>query len=168
MRGAKSNVNKSPVHIVSAWASENNLVFGQVRVNEKSNEITAIPELLDKLMIKGTIITIDAMGTQTDIVEKIIKNESSSILAVKENPKQLLEEINDEFTFSKEIDLDSIIDIGHGRIESRKCSAISNFTFIENKDQKWKNLNQIIKPKLRIRNLLKTEKTEKQGIAGKD
>jgi predicted transposase YbfD/YdcC len=143
--GAKSKGVKSPVHMVSAWANENNLVLGQVRVNDKSNEITAIPELLDKLMIQGNIITIDAMGTQTNIVEKIIKNEADYILAVKENQKQLLEEIIDEFKFSKEIEVDTHIDIGHGRIETRKCSVISNFLFIENKDEKWKNLNQVIK-----------------------
>jgi predicted transposase YbfD/YdcC len=143
--GAKSKGVKSPVHMVSAWANENNLVLGQVRVNDKSNEITAIPELLDKLMIQGNIITIDAMGTQTNIVEKIIKNEADYILAVKENQKQLLEEIIDEFKFSKEIEVDTHIDIGHGRIETRKCSVISNFLFIENKDEKWKKLNQVIK-----------------------
>ena len=85
--GAKSKGVKSPVHMVSAWANENNLVLGQVRVNDKSNEITAIPELLDKLMIQGNIITIDAMGTQTDIIENIIKKEADYILAVKENQK---------------------------------------------------------------------------------
>ncbi|WP_094152553.1 ISAs1 family transposase [Flavobacterium psychrophilum] len=103
------------------------------------NEITAIPELLDKLMIKGNIITINAMGTQTNIVDKIIKNEADYILAFKDNQKQLLEEIKDEFRFGKEIELVSNIDIGHGRIETRKCSVISNFLFIENKDGKWKN-----------------------------
>lgn len=143
--GAKSKGVKSPVHMVSAWANENNLVLGQIRVNDKSNEITAIPELLDKLMIQGNIITIDAMGTQTDIAEKIIKNDADYILAVKENQKQLLEEIIDEFKFSKEIKVDTHIDIGHGRIETRKCSVISNFLFIENKDEKWKKLNQVIK-----------------------
>ena len=143
--GAKSKGVKSPVHMVSAWANENNLVLGQVRVNDKSNEITAIPELLDKLMIQGNIITIDAMGTQTDIIEKIIKKEADYILAVKENQKQLLQEIIDEFKFSKEIEVDTNIDIGHGRIETRKCSVISNFLFIENKDEKWKKLNQVIK-----------------------
>ncbi len=113
--------------------------LGQVRVNDKLNEITAIPELLDKLMIKGNIITINAMGTQTNIVDKIIKNEADYILAFKDNQKQLLEEIKDEFRFGKEIELVSNIDIGHGRIETRKCSVISNFLFIENKDGKWKN-----------------------------
>jgi len=91
--GAKSKGIKSPVHMVSAWANKNNLVLGQIRVNEKSNKITAIPELLDKLMIQGNIITIDAMGTQTNIAEKIIENGADYILAVKENQKQLFEEI---------------------------------------------------------------------------
>jgi predicted transposase YbfD/YdcC len=143
--GAKSKGIKSPVHMVSAWANENNLVLGQVRVNEKSNEITAIPELLDKLMIQGNIITIDAMGTQTDIAEKIIENGADYILAVKENQKKLLEEIIDEFKFAKEIAVDTSVDIGHGRIETRKCSVVSDFLFIENQNNRWKNLKQIIK-----------------------
>lgn len=143
--GAKSKGKKSPVHMVSAWANENNLVLGQVRVNEKSNEITAIPELLDKLMIQGNIITIDAMGTQTNIAEKIIENGADYILAVKENQKQLLEEIIDEFKFAKEIAIDTSIDIGHGRIETRKCSVVSDFLFFENQNNRWKNLKQIIK-----------------------
>jgi predicted transposase YbfD/YdcC len=143
--GAKSKGVKSPVHMVSAWANENNLVFGQLRVNDKSNESTAIPELLDLLMIQGNIITIDAMGTQTDIAEKIIKNKADYILAVKENQKKFLEEIKDEFKFAKEIQIDTNTDIGHGRIETRKCSVISNFLFIQNKDEKWKKINQVIK-----------------------
>jgi predicted transposase YbfD/YdcC len=145
LRGAKSKGKKSPVHMVSAWANENNVVLGQVRVNDKSNEITAIPELLDKLIIQGNIITIDAMGTQTDVAEKIIKNGADYILAVKGNQKQLLEEIIDEFKFSKDIETDTDIDMGHGRIETRKCSVISNFFFIENPNDKWKNINQVIK-----------------------
>ena len=145
LRGAKSNGKKSPVHMVSAWANENNLVLGQVKVNEKSNEITAIPELLDKLMIHGNIITIDAMGTQTDIAEKIIKNGADYILAVKGNQKQLLEEIIDEFKFSKDLETYTHLDMGHGRIETRKCSVISNFQFIENQDNKWRNINQVVR-----------------------
>lgn len=70
VRGTKSNGEASPIHIVGAWASEQNLVAGQVKVNDKSNEITAIPELLDLLFIDGDIVTIDAMGTQTVIAEK--------------------------------------------------------------------------------------------------
>lgn len=145
LRGAKSNGKKSPVHMVSAWANDSNLVLGQVKVNEKSNEITAIPELIENLMLEGNIITIDAMGTQTDIAEKIIKNGADYILAVKENQKQLLEEIKDEFKFSKNIIIDTSIDIGHGRIETRKCSVVSDFLFILNENEKWKSLKQVIK-----------------------
>lgn len=145
IRGAKSNGKKSPVHMVSAWANESNLVLGQVRVNEKSNEITAIPELLEAILIQGNIITIDAMGTQTAIADKIIEGDADYILAVKDNQKQLLEEIKDEFKFSKNIIVDKDIDMGHGRIETRICSVISDFKFIENKGNKWRGLNQVIK-----------------------
>ena len=145
LRGAKSKGKKSPVHMVSAWANQNNLVLGQVKVDEKSNEITAIPELLDTLLIEGNIITIDAMGTQTSIANKIIENGADYILAVKENQEELLEEIKDEFRFSKDIEISTDIDFGHGRIETRKCSVISEFQFIENIDNKWNSLNQIIK-----------------------
>ena len=158
LRGAKSNGKKSPVHMVSAWANENNLVLGQVRVNEKSNEITAIPTLIENLMIKDCIVTIDAMGTQTDIAEKIINNGADYILAVKENQKQLLEEIKDEFKFSKNIETDTNIDIGHGRIETRTCSVISDFLFIENKNDKWKKLKQVIK----IESIREFKNSEKQ------
>jgi len=144
IRGAKSKGKKSPVHMVSAWANQNNLVLGQVRVNEKSNEITAIPELIDKLFIEGNIITIDAMGTQTDIADKIIENKADYILAVKENQPQLLEGIKDEFRFSRDIETDTDVDFGHGRIETRTCSVISDFQFIED-DNKWNKLQQIIK-----------------------
>ena len=145
IRGAKSAGKKSPVHMVSAWASQNNLVLGQVRVNEKSNEITAIPELIEKLCVSGNIITIDAMGTQTDIADKIIENEADYILAVKGNQEQLLEQIKDEFHFAKQIETDENVDIGHGRIETRKCSVITDFQFIENEDNKWNKLTQIVK-----------------------
>jgi len=71
--------------MVSAWAHQNNLVLGQVKVNEKSNEITAIPKLLEVLSLKNSIVTIDAMGCQTAIVEKIIEKEADYVLAVKNN-----------------------------------------------------------------------------------
>ena len=70
IRGAKSHGKKSPIHMVSAWACENNLVLGQIKTNEKSNEITAIPNLLDILDVSGNIVSIDAMGTQKEIAKK--------------------------------------------------------------------------------------------------
>lgn len=145
VRGAKSNGEKSPVHIVGAWATQHNLVAGQVKVNDKSNEITAIPELLDMLLIKGNIITIDAMGTQTEIAKKIIEKEADYILAVKENQKQLFEDIKDEFRFSKSTQTNQTVDLGHGRIETRVCTVLSDFQFIDKENNKWAELNQIIK-----------------------
>ncbi|NPD85030.1 ISAs1 family transposase, partial [Lentimicrobium sp. L6] len=91
------------------------------------------------------IITIDAMGTQTDIADKIIESEADYILAVKGNQEQLLEHIKDEFRFAKQIEKNENIDIGHGRIETRKCSVITDFQFIENDDNKWNKLTQIVK-----------------------
>ena len=101
------------------------------------------------LFLEGDVVTIDAMGTQTAIAEKIISKGAHYILAVKENQKNLSEEIIDEFRFGKNVDFFEHLDIGHGRIETRKCSVISNFQFINNEDEngteKWKNLKSIIK-----------------------
>ncbi len=145
LRGAKSKGKKSPVHMVSAWASANNLVLGQTKVNKKSNEIKTIPELLEALFLEGNIVTIDAMGTQTQIADKIIDKQADYILSVKGNQKELFEQIKDEFRFAKEIDFNETIDCGHGRIETRKCTVISDFKFIENTNDKWKKLRQIVK-----------------------
>jgi len=144
IRGAKSHGKKSPVHMVSAWACENNLVLGQIKVDEKSNEITAIPKLLEILAVEGSIITIDAMGCQKDIAEIIIENDANYILAVKENQASLLENIQDEFLFSKQITKDVSVDGDHGRIETRVCSVITNFQHVV-KDGDWKNLNAVVK-----------------------
>ena len=90
LRGSRDK-GKSAVHIVSAWASANSLVLGQYRVDEKSNEITAIPELLRILHIKGALITIDAMGCQKDIAEQIVDAGADYLLAVKGNQRKLLD-----------------------------------------------------------------------------
>ena len=98
IRGSKDSFHgRSPIHMVSAWAAENELVLGQIKVDEKSNEITAIPQLLSLLDIEGSIITIDAMGTQTDIAEVIIENKADYILAVKGNQHDLLDQIQGRF-----------------------------------------------------------------------
>jgi len=144
IRGAKANGKKSPFHMVSAWATNNNLVLGQVKVSEKSNEITAIPKLLELITVKGCTVTIDAMGCQQEIARKIIEQEADYILAVKENQKQLHQDIVDEFRFGKNIQVDLSEDLDHGRIETRKCSVITDFKFIENKEE-WTGLKSIIK-----------------------
>lgn len=144
LRGAKSDGKKSPFHMVSAWASNNNMVLGQVKVSQKSNEITAIPKLLELITVKGCIVTIDAMGCQVDIADKIIKQEANYILAVKENQKELHQDIQDEFSFGKDVKTSLSEELDHGRIETRKCSVITNFQFIES-DKKWAELKTIIK-----------------------
>lgn len=143
IRGAKHKGKKSPIHMVSAWACENNLVLGQVKTDEKSNEIKAIPNLLDILDISGNTVSIDAIGTQKEIAKKIIDNDANYILAVKGNQPQLLEDIEDEFRFTKQIEKDKNEDLGHGRIETRICSVITDFQFIENRNE-WGNLKSII------------------------
>ncbi len=144
IRGAKSHGKKSPIHMVSAWADGSNVVLGQVKVSEKSNEITAIPDLLEVLLLKGCIVTIDAMGCQTDIASKIVEKDAAYILAVKENQKQLYLDIRDEFRFGKNIRTTVSQDLGHGRIETRKCSVITDFGHIED-PERWERLQTIIK-----------------------
>lgn len=92
-RSRDESKEKRPIHVVSAWASEASLVLGQLRVDEKTNEIKAIPELLDILCLKGCVVTIDAMGTQKEIAEKIIEKEADYILQVKGNQQSLMEDI---------------------------------------------------------------------------
>ena len=144
IKGAKSSGGKSPVHMVSAWASKNNLVLGQVKVTDKSNEITAIPTLLEALDLKQTIVTIDAMGCQKEIAEAIIRKEADYILAVKANQDHLYEDIINEFQSENSVYSHKHTDIGHGRIETRVSSCISDLEFIDNA-REWKNLKTIIK-----------------------
>ena len=130
--------------MVSAWAGEYNLVLGQVKTDEKSNEITAIAELLKVLYPENTTVTIDAMGWQETIASKIINKEADYILAVKENQKQLYQNIADEFRFGKNIKPHTSQELDHGRIENRACFVLTDFEHIENPG-KWKNLKSIIK-----------------------
>ena len=97
LRGTQEAGKKAIVHMVSAWANTNCLVLGQRKVDEKSNEIKAIPKLLDALALSGTVVTIDAIGCQRTIAEKIVAKKADYILAVKENQGHLLEEIKDSF-----------------------------------------------------------------------
>lgn len=144
LRGSRDKGNKSIVHMVSAWAHTNHLSLGQVKVSEKSNEITAIPRLLEVLVIKGCIVTIDAMGCQTVIADKIIEKGADYILAVKGNQGNLEQGIQDTIRFSKPVDLFEDLDFGHGRIETRTCKVYTDFSHIEKVEQ-WKNIKCIAK-----------------------
>lgn len=132
------------VHMVSAYASENGLCLGQTTCDEKSNEITAIPELLDILSIKGCTVTIDAMGCQSKIAEKIIEKESDYILAVKENQKELHEQVVKMFEIKKPQSVDIDIDSGHGRVETRKCEVVSDLSFFD-VEKEWTGLKTVVR-----------------------
>ena len=127
LKGSKDSFhNQHTIYMVSAWVSENELVLGQLKVAEKSNEINAIPLLLDLLDIEGSIVSIDAIGTQTDIAEKIIGNKADYILSVKGNQKELLEQVESRFVNQKPMATNEIIEKGQDRIETRKCEIITD------------------------------------------
>jgi predicted transposase YbfD/YdcC len=146
---ASGTAKLKPLHLVSAWASAQQLTLGQVAVDDKSNEITAIPELLDLLCIKGALVTIDAMGCQKEIAAKIRDAGGDYILAVKDNQPTLHADIQDSFikafeTDFKGLDYDQFetYDRGHGRRETRSYTIIKNPESLTQKDL-WRDLNVI-------------------------
>jgi predicted transposase YbfD/YdcC len=117
---------KAPIHMISAWSCQQNLVLGQAKVSAKSNEITAIPKLLDLLTIKGATITIDAMGCQHEIAAKIIEKEADHVLALKGNQGMLRDDVEEFFIEQKErgfadaaMSRHQTLEKSHGRIETR-------------------------------------------------
>jgi predicted transposase YbfD/YdcC len=144
IRGTASKYPNSKLHIVSAFCHKNGISLGQKIVDDKSNEITAIPELLDLIAIKGCIVTIDAMGCQKDIAKKIIDNDGDYILMVKNNQPHLKEQIEKLFSIKKPEFSDVEEDLGHGRIEKRTCDVITNLDFLYD-CQDWTSLSSIIR-----------------------
>jgi predicted transposase YbfD/YdcC len=135
---------KGFMHMVSAWCNANNMVLGQVKTDEKSNEITAIPSLLELLLLEGAIVTIDAMGCQKDIAEKIVTAGADYVLAVKQNQEFLLDDIKEAFEQTPVPASNSNLEKGHGRIEKRTCSVITDMDWICKKQQ-WKDLRSIVR-----------------------
>lgn len=133
-------------YLLNAYVAENALFIGQEKVKDKENEIPAIPRLLDKLDIKGAVISIDAMGTQIDIAEKIIKAEGHYFLAVKENQAGLLSEIKDVIHYNKPASTHSETDKEHARVETRAVS-IYPADKIEDKEilGRWPSLKTLVK-----------------------
>mgnify|MGYP003450188025 FL=1 len=145
VRGSKDSFHGSKaIHLVNAWACSNELVLGQLKVDGKSNEITAIPVLLDLLDIEGCIVTIDAMGTQREIATKIIENKADYILALKGNQGNLEEEVESIFRVQNVEDEAIDIEKNRGRIETRTCQIIRDLKFLDKKEN-WEGLKSIIK-----------------------
>jgi predicted transposase YbfD/YdcC len=145
VRGSKDSFHhRSPLHSVHAWSVENGICLGQMECGEKTNEITTIPKLLDLLDIKGNIITIDAMGTQRAIAEKIIKNGGDYILAVKGNQGGLEEEVQSTCKRTRPVSDSCVVEKGHGRIETRRCEVFEKGLIVD-VENRWQNLTSVIK-----------------------
>ncbi len=139
---------KTAVHMVNAYVHENHTVFGQIKVDDKSNEITAIPQLLEMLELKESTVTIDAMGCQKDIAQKIIDKQGDYVLALKGNQSSLLDDV--------QLFMDDLIaqgggdnhdyyegtEKGHGRIETRKCWSVDHIDWLKQRHN-WAGLNSI-------------------------
>jgi predicted transposase YbfD/YdcC len=153
LRGSDDQrLGKRAIYMVSAWAAENELVLGQRKVDEKSNEITAIPELLKLLDISGCIVTIDAIGTQTKIASIIVGGQADYVLSVKENQGKLFEDISVLFAVDQahdfeyaSLDYHKTVNKGHGRIEVRECWSTSHPEYLNliRGAQNWVGLRSI-------------------------
>ena len=149
IKSATDKINNGNIpYIVSAFIGEIGLSMGEVKVDDKSNEITAIPELLDLLDIEGATITIDAIGTQEDIVNKIVNKGGHYVLPVKDNQRILKKEIKSQFDSynnllgNPEVFHKSTVDKDHGRIEEREYYLTYNTSKITDKE-KWKTVNAV-------------------------
>ena len=135
-RSHDRRLGQGAIHMVSAWASASGLVLGQVKVDDKSNEIPAVPELLEMLEIEGCIVTLDALHCQTQTVEKILEKKADYVLPVKENQPRLLEALQGLFDDPEEmrwVECDSFrtVSKGHGRIETRECWTTSDPEYLK-------------------------------------
>ena len=135
---------KKATHVINAWCGANQLVMAQMKVDGKSNEITAIPELLALLDLRGAIVSIDAMGCQTHIAQEIIKHKGNYLLGVKGNQGNLLEEVELLFVHTKPSSTHQQLDKGHGRIEERQCDVIGNPALLK-PFSAWKDLRSVVR-----------------------
>ena len=149
-RSYQAGGGKAPIHMISAWASRQRLVLGQIKVAAKSNEITAIPDLLDLLTLKGATVTIDAMGCQREIAAKIIAKDADYVLALKGNQSSLRNDVELFFTSHKEspfkdmtVSRHQTLEKSHGRIETRSVTALNQIDWLT-KRHDWPGLKSIV------------------------
>jgi predicted transposase YbfD/YdcC len=149
-RSGHKKAGKAPIHMVSAFAARQRLVLGQVKVAEKSNEIVAIPKLLNMLAIEGAIVTIDAMGCQRDIAQKILDKKVDYVLALKGNQGLLREDVELFAAEQKakgfadtEISRDTTIGGDHGRIETRTTTVIHDVHWLQQRHD-WPGLKAVV------------------------
>lgn len=151
-RSHDKQLGKKAIHMVSAWGEANGLVLGQQKVDEKSNEITAIPLLLEALDLTGCIVTIDAMGCQADIAEQIIDQGGDYVLSLKGNQGHLHEDVAEMFTYFEKIGFEGIVHDyhknvtkDHGRLEIRECWTFDPHAWGQHfrSLDKWKGLKSV-------------------------
>ncbi len=142
-------VGKGAIHMVSAWATQNRLVLGQVKVDEKSNEITAIPQLLKVLALNGCVVTIDAMGAQKEIARQIVEAGGDYILSLKGNQSNIHEDVRQLFDWTRKIGFRDIshefhqtVNGGHGRIEIRRHWLLDGVEHLVD-SQLWVGLKRV-------------------------
>ena len=135
--------------MVSAWATQNSLVLGQVKTEEKSNEITAIPSLLRLVEMESCIVTIDAMGCQKEMVEQIVEPKADYCISLKGNPGILHEEVREYFEWARGTEFKDIaytyaeaVEKDHGRIEVRRCWSVADVEWLSNIEE-WSGLRSI-------------------------
>lgn len=153
-RSHDKRLGKAAIYMVSAWAANNHLTLGQRKVDDKSNEITAIPKLLEVLSLAGCIVTIDAMGCQKEIAQAILDKGADYVLSLKENQGQLYQDTLDLFrhitqTPSHDLKTDYLktVEKDHGRIDIRECWTISDphhFPYFRT-SQQWPGLLTLVK-----------------------
>jgi predicted transposase YbfD/YdcC len=136
----------SGLYILNAWVSENSICAGQKKVKDRSNEITAIPDVLDSLDMEEAVVTIDAMGTQTKIAEQIRNGKGHYMLSVKGSQKELLEDMECAFKTHQGYRHAEETDCGHGRIETRRCSILPAGDFLmEENLSPWKDIATLVR-----------------------
>lgn len=143
----RSAGGKHSVHLVEAWCSELSMCLGQVKTEEKSNEITAIPELLSMLELEGCMVTIDAMGCQTAIAGQIVQSEGNYLLGLKNNQESLYEAVKALFHTSggvNTIEQHETMNEGHGRVELRQCRVIDAVLLKEDVRKHWPGLTSLV------------------------
>ena len=135
------------LHMISAFSTEARIVLGQEKVSDKSNEITAIPKMLDWLDVKGHIITIDAMGCQHAIATQILKREGDYIFSLKGNQETLARDVQLYFEDPLLTKPTSFVDYdkGHGRIETRECWVVTDVKWLHDSHPKWSTIKSLIK-----------------------
>jgi predicted transposase YbfD/YdcC len=155
-RSHDRGAGKAALHLVSAWATARGLVLGQVATDAKSNEITAIPVLLKLLDLEGAVVTTDAMGCQTAIARQIVEHRADYVLALKDNHEKLHERVRQTFADADraagttlplgDLSVDTTTDVGHGRLEQRRCRAIDEPAYLAyiDPDRAWPNLKSVV------------------------